>query len=222
MGHGASAKDGGPPAGGPLGGVTELADRLRRAGPVVAAHPEPGTWSAASVTALLYPGAGGGARLVLLERAGWLRLNPGEIALPGGRVDPGETDVDAALRETTEELGIPGRDVELVARFPAVRTMRRMVIWPFVGLLTAPPELRPEPREVSRAFTVSLEDLARPDAHGIAPVPDMPGVRTPWFRVPGGVAWGLTGGILHTLLERAGGRMLPLPATMLQPNEEVS
>ena len=91
----------------------------------------------------------------------------GEIAFPGGKRDPGDpTLVAAALREAQEEIGLPPETVDVVAELDSLSTVAsQFTITPFVGLLAAPPVLRPDPREVDLAFAVPISELLDPDVY---------------------------------------------------------
>jgi 8-oxo-dGTP pyrophosphatase MutT (NUDIX family) len=102
----------------------------------------------------------GEARVVLTRRSAALRRHRGEVAFPGGRLDPGEPPLDAALREAEEEIGLDRRRVRPVAWLrPIVTFASGSIIRPFVGELDARPPLRPAPDEVARVFDVSLTEL---------------------------------------------------------------
>lgn len=105
----------------------------------------------------------GNASVLLTRRPEGLRRHGGQYALPGGRVDPGETAEEAALRELWEELGLdPGPDAILGALddFPTRSGFR---IRPFVVWVGDGPELRPDPDEVAAVFHIPLAELCRPE-----------------------------------------------------------
>jgi len=152
----------------------------------------------------------GESQLVLTRRSFSMREHRGEIALPGGRSDAGETPIDTALREAREEVGISESSVRRVGWLsPLVTLALGSAIWPVVGFLERRPSFVTDPSEVDRAFTVSLADLlddgafleerwrrelARPgaDADGFFPIY--------FFRVPGDLIWGATARVLTELL----------------------
>jgi 8-oxo-dGTP pyrophosphatase MutT (NUDIX family) len=104
--------------------------------------------------------------LVLTERSPHLRAHAGEICLPGGRLDPGETPEDAAVREAAEEVGVDPGAVEVAGRLDDAWSKGRNHVVPVVGRYDAPLEdLRPMTDEVTRLFVVPLAQLARPETH---------------------------------------------------------
>jgi 8-oxo-dGTP pyrophosphatase MutT (NUDIX family) len=102
--------------------------------------------------------------VLLTRRAAHLAAHPGQVSFPGGRIEPGETPEEAALREAEEEVGLARHWPELHGRMPPHRTGTGYVITPVIGLLAPGFALRPDPAEVARAFTLPLATLLDPDA----------------------------------------------------------
>ena len=157
----------------------------------------------AAAAAVLIPvvDAAGGPLVVLTRRAGGLRAHRGEISFPGGRVDPGESDRDAALREALEELGIDPADVDVLGHLPRVHTVvSGYLITPWVGII-APSEFVPNPAEIAEVIEVPLPLLLAPGTRR-----DQRFIRkgnlhlSPAFDVGAHVVWGATGRILDILL----------------------
>jgi 8-oxo-dGTP pyrophosphatase MutT (NUDIX family) len=127
----------------------------------------------------------------------------GEIAFPGGKQDPGDpTLLAAALRESHEEIGLDPAAVEIVAELDSLSTVASMfTITPFVGTLTVPPALRPDPVEVDHVFAVPISDLLDPDAYREESW-ELWGAWRPmaFFELPGETVWGATARIMHRLL----------------------
>jgi 8-oxo-dGTP pyrophosphatase MutT (NUDIX family) len=152
----------------------------------------------------------GETQVVLTRRSFSMREHRGEIALPGGRSDEGETPIETALREAREEVGIAESSVRSVGWLsPIVTLALGSAIWPVVGFLKERPVMVTDPAEVDRAFTVSLSDLlaegtfleerwrrelARPgaDVDGYFPIY--------FYRVPGDLIWGATARVVTELL----------------------
>jgi 8-oxo-dGTP pyrophosphatase MutT (NUDIX family) len=156
---------------------------------------------AAAVLVALFPGDLG-AEVVLTRRSSRMLHHRGEISFPGGGVDPGETAVDAALREAYEEVALDPDLVTVVGELDHMATMvSRNVIVPVVGTLTARPEMHPTDSEVDRILTVPLVELLDPEVYreerwGVPPL-DRP---MQFFELVDETVWGATGRILLQLL----------------------
>ena len=105
----------------------------------------------------------GRACFLLTYRAAGLRRHAGQFALPGGRLDEGESPEDAARRELYEELGLDLPPDAVMGRLDDFVTRSGHIIAPVVLWGVADPRLRPSPDEVEEAFLVPLSDLDRPD-----------------------------------------------------------
>ena len=100
-----------------------------------------------------------GATVLLTRRADSLTSHPGQIAFPGGRLDPGETASVAALREAWEEVALAAADVEVLGLGDAYETGTGFLVTPVVGWLKAPPEVTAAPDEVAELFEVPWDFL---------------------------------------------------------------
>ena len=184
---------------------------MRAAGP-----PKPSPWEppiGANRAAVLVPlfDDGGSAWVVLTRRAQHLRSHKGEVAFPGGRQDPGESLVEAALREAREEIALETDGVEIVGELDHLATVSsNSSVVPFVGVLPGRPAgFTPNPDEVEAVITVTLDELVRDDvfrtelwtwqeATGL--VGDRP---VHFFDLYGDTIWGATGRMLVNLLSIA-------------------
>jgi 8-oxo-dGTP pyrophosphatase MutT (NUDIX family) len=97
--------------------------------------------------------------ILLTVRREHLRAHAGQIAFPGGRVDQGESAEDASIREAGEELGIPGRLVEVVGWLSEYRTITGYRVTPVVGIIPPDLPLRPHDAEVADWFEAPLDFL---------------------------------------------------------------
>jgi 8-oxo-dGTP pyrophosphatase MutT (NUDIX family) len=105
----------------------------------------------------------GEATVLLTRRTEHLRHHRGEIAFPGGRRHPGDTDLQAtALRETKEEMGIRPADVTVLGRLDDCVSVHGYHVVPFVGTFPWPYPFRPDPSEIAEVIEVPLAALRDP------------------------------------------------------------
>lgn len=190
-------------------------DEVRQAlcGEVGAAGAAPEATPASAVLVAVWE-EGGDVRTLLTRRTVWMRSHSAQVAFPGGRLEPGETLVDGALREAQEEVGIDPSSVEVVGRLSHLYTVSSDAgMYPVVGILPGRPSISVNPAEVDRAFDVSLGQLM---SDGVFHEEIWPVGGTErsvyFFEVAGETVWGATAWVLHELLGLLSGRKLP-PAT---------
>ena len=130
------------------------------------------------------------AALILTRRAGHLRKHAGQWALPGGRIDAGETAEQAALREMAEEVHLDLDAGAILGRLDDFITRSGYVITPVVVWAGAAPQLRPNPVEVASIHRIPVAEFLRADApmlahegNGAHPVLRMP-VGDQWIAAP--------------------------------------
>ena len=107
-----------------------------------------------------------GLHVLLTRRAEHLRDHAGQVSFPGGRSEPEDAGPAAtALREASEEVGLPVDRVEVIGQMPTYTTVTHYVVTPVVGLVHPPFELVVDPLEVAEAFEVPLAFLMDPSNH---------------------------------------------------------
>ena len=97
--------------------------------------------------------------VILTQRTETLRRHAGQVAFPGGRLDPGEDAVTAALREADEEIALPPSAVTVVGEADRYQTVTGYTVTPVVGVVPPDLVLRPSEAEVASVFEVPLDFL---------------------------------------------------------------
>lgn len=144
--------------------------------------------------------------VLLTRRAAHLNNHPGQIAFPGGRVDPQDHGpAHTALREAHEEVGLAPHHVIVLGCLPTYRTGSAFDVTPVVGLWSGRQTLQPDRCEVDQIFEIPLDHLMNPGFHRWHEH-DWHGLRRRWlsmpYQEPGGdfrFIWGATAGMLRSL-----------------------
>jgi 8-oxo-dGTP pyrophosphatase MutT (NUDIX family) len=151
------------------------------------------------------------ATMLFTERTGGLRRHAGQIAFPGGRIDPDDAHPEAAaLREAEEEIGLDPRFVETLCRAPDYLTGSGYHVTPVIAIVRPGFDLRLNPHEVADAFEVPLAFLMDPANHRTGSR-IWNGARRHFFEMPyeNRNIWGITAGIVRILYERLYGDDAP-------------
>jgi len=124
--------------------------------------------------------------LILTKRSRNLRRHAGQWALPGGKIDQGETAEQAALRELAEEVDLHLSEQRIIGRLDDVITMSGFVMTPIVVLAGQAREMTPNPDEVDRIHRIPFSELLRPDAPILTNTDES---EHPELRMPVGESW---------------------------------
>jgi 8-oxo-dGTP pyrophosphatase MutT (NUDIX family) len=154
----------------------------------------------------------GETRVILTRRSRALRLHQSEVSFPGGRLDPGESPSECALREAREETGLDPATVELVGHLSPLATFSsRSYVTPVVGFLTERPSLVANPAEVEHVFDVELAALLADEVFREERWTTTVAIRTElaedgsfpvwFFELPDDTVWGATARVLVELLK---------------------
>ncbi len=134
-------------------------------------HPGPALRPAAVAVALLSDDEGRPC-FVLTRRAERLRSHGGQWALPGGRLDPGESAAQGALRELAEEVGLELSEQAVLGELDDYPTRSGFVITPVVVWAGPEARMQPDPGEVAAVYRVPLAELERPDVPRLRSIPE--------------------------------------------------
>ena len=144
------------------------------------------------------------SRIILTRRTATMRRHSGQVAFPGGAIDPEDGSADvAAMREAEEEIGLDRRFVEVVGHLPVYLTTTGFRIRPVLSVVRPGFSLVANPAEVDEVFEVPLSFLMNPGNH-IQESRVWEGRERHYFVMPynGHHIWGVTAGIIRTLYER--------------------
>lgn len=157
--------------------------------------PKPG-----SVLILLYE-EDGLVKFPLIKRQEYLGAHSGQISLPGGKAEPGEDYIQAALREGEEEIGIDRHQVRVLGRLSDFFVIpSNFQVVPVIGTI-ARPTFKPDPHEVARIISGNLFDLLKEEAVRQKEIIAAGQYRmmAPHFEIEGEVVWGATAMMLNEL-----------------------
>jgi len=141
--------------------------------------------------------------ILLTQRPLSMTSHAGQIAFPGGKLEPGEDAIAAALREAQEELAVPPEAVRVIGEISPFSTGSGYRLTAVLGVIPPGLPLRPDPREVDDWFEAPL-DFVLDQRNHVARVGLFGGQERPYFEMhwEGRRIWGITAGILHHLSHR--------------------
>ncbi len=181
-----------------------LATRPRADFPFDAVDPAkvpPGGFARAAVLVPLFDFEGA-THVLLTRRRADLRRHAGQVSFPGGRIEPGEESLTAALREAEEEIGLDPARVDVLGRLDDTLVLvTGFRLTPWVGVVPYPYDYRRHPREVEDILYVPLRSLTRPGVHETEEREAYGELHlVHFFHLPAVTIWGATARILDTLL----------------------
>lgn len=158
--------------------------------------PKPG-----GVVILLYEDQGQ-IKFPLTKRPDYLGTHGGQISLPGGKAEPGESQIETALREAEEEIGVPRSTIEVIGTLSEFFVIpSNFMVTPVVGFLKESTEFKPDPKEVVKIIHGNIDELIKPDAVKVKEImaARMFPMQAPHFEIEGEVVWGATAMMLNEL-----------------------
>src|SRR5690606_29316953 len=134
-----------------------------------------------------------------------LRSHSGQVAFPGGKIDPTDRDAaEAALREANEEVDLAPADADVIGYMPRYFTGSNYLITPVVALVTPSRPFTPNPGEVRSVFEVPLDFLMREQSYGTFRITRNGKEHTTWQIPHGGlVIWGITANLTRRFHDMA-------------------
>ena len=141
--------------------------------------------------------------LILTHRPATMAAHPGQVAFPGGKLEPGEDAVAAALREAEEELAIPPAEVQVIGAGSSFVTGTGFRLTPVLGVVPDGLPITPDPREVDGWFEAPLRHVLDPANHA-EKLGNFVGRELPYIEIDwqGHRIWGITAGIIANLSRR--------------------
>lgn len=145
-----------------------------------------------------------GLNVMLTVRSAQLRVHAGQIAFPGGKIDPSDASpLAAALREADEEIGLPGDDVDILGMLDPYDTSTGFVVRPFIGMVNSRFVPMPHEGEVAEVFEVPFDFLMDFDNHERIERVHEGRTRRFYQMIHGKYRiWGATAGMLRNLAKR--------------------
>lgn len=142
----------------------------------------------------------------LTKRAAAMKNHPGQISLPGGRIEEGESPEVTALRETREEVGVSPLDVRLLGRLSELYVqVSRFTIFPYVGWLDKKPDFVLNEAEAEKLILFPIQQFHRQREVRITRLDTFSGpLDVPYYPFDGEVIWGATAMILTEFLDLLG------------------
>lgn len=141
--------------------------------------------------------------VILTVRASRLPTHAGEVAFPGGKRDPDDSDLlSTALRETQEEIGVNPEQIRIIGSLSQVLSLHKVAVTPWVGIVDPSVSVRPNPGEIETIFRTPLAYLCELDNARLDKFRSVDGHTryVPSWQYQGQEIWGLTAWVLAELL----------------------
>jgi 8-oxo-dGTP pyrophosphatase MutT (NUDIX family) len=138
----------------------------------------------------------------LIKRPTYAGTHSGQISLPGGKAEEGENEIDTALREGFEEIGVPASYVDVVGKLSEFFVVpSNFMVTPIVGVLKQPFDFVKDDREVERILTCSLKELLDVNAQKEKEIlaAGRYAMWAPHFEIDNEIVWGATAMMLNEL-----------------------
>lgn len=153
----------------------------------------------AAVLVPLYIDIQESVRVIMTKRPDNMRTHPGDVVFPGGRMEPGESAIEAAIREACEEVGLPEESVDVVGGLSPITTRDpNNLIVPVVAKVTRPEVLVPQPEEVEVILEPTIDELLDETRWQVS---EWFGRNLWFFDFPEATLWGATAFMVRELLE---------------------
>ncbi len=170
---------------------------------LVAASDDQSRLKHSSVLLLLYP-ENDELNVCLIKRPAHMKHHAGQIALPGGRIEKGETALETALRETHEEIGVLPEQIEILGTLSELYVqVSRFQIHPFVGWLSKKPEFVLCENEVEKTISFPLKNM-KYIFEEVELETILGTLKVPCFQFEGEIIWGATAMILSEFYDVLG------------------
>jgi 8-oxo-dGTP pyrophosphatase MutT (NUDIX family) len=157
--------------------------------------PKPG-----GVLILLYEDEDGLIRFPVIKRQEYVGAHSGQVSLPGGKAEEGEDPIFTALRECEEEIGVDRKSLVVLGRLTNFFVIpSNFIITPVIAIAHFIPTFKPDPHEVARIMSFSLNDLLKDDAIKQREIVAAGKFRlmAPHFEIDGDIVWGATAMMLN-------------------------
>ncbi|CAN5333836.1 CoA pyrophosphatase [soil metagenome] len=136
----------------------------------------------------------------LTQRADYVGAHGGQVSLPGGKAEPGETIEQTALREAEEEIGVHSDQIEVIGRLSEFFVIpSNFIVTPVIAFHRTPPIFAPDPVEVAKVLHGSIDDLMKDDAISVKEIiaARIYKLNAPHFLLDNQIVWGATAMILN-------------------------